>query len=138
MKEKFNIGKNFFRDENKDSDDKMTESKKENNYQLFNNEKDRISKENKIKNNDKKILLKKIYVKQSPALKERKFKDLLKDEKYEINVKVTNNKIEDEGKNLLEKDWQNRFNIFKKYIKKLKQMSNDEFKKDTLKFINNY
>ena len=138
LKEKFNIGKNFFRDENKDSDDKMTESKKENNYQLFNNEKDRISKENKIKNNDKKILLKKIYVKQSPALKERKFKDLLKDEKYEINVKVTNNKIEDEGKNLLEKDWQNRFNIFKKYIKKLKQMSNDEFKKDTLKFINNY
>ena len=116
----------------------MTESKKENNYQLFNNEKDRISKENKIKNNDKKILLKKIYVKQSPALKGRKFKDLLKDEKYEINVKVTNNKIEDEGKNLLEKDWQNRFNIFKKYIKKLKQMSNDEFKKDTLKFINNY
>ena len=138
LKEKFNIGKNFFRDENKDSDDKMTESKKENNYQLFNNEKDRISKENKIKNNDKKILLKKIYVQQSPALKERKFKDLLKDEKYEINVKVTNNKIEDEGKNLLEKDWQNRFNIFKKYIKKLKQMSNDEFKKDTLKFINNY
>ena len=138
MKEKFNIGKNFFRDENKDSDDKMTESKNENNYQLFNNEKDRISKENKIKNNDKKILLKKIYVKQSPALKGRKFKDLLKDEKYEINVKVTNNKIEDEGKNLLEKDWQNRFNIFKKYIKKLKQMSNDEFKKDTLKFINNY
>ena len=138
LKEKFNIGKNFFRDENKDSDDKMTESKKENNYQLFNNEKDRISKENKIKNNDKKILLKKIYVQQSPALKERKFKDFLKDEKYEINVKVTNNKIEDEGKNLLEKDWQNRFNIFKKYIKKLKQMSNDEFKKDTLKFINNY
>ena len=138
LKEKFNIGKNFFRDENKDSDDKMTESKNENNYQLFNNEKDRISKENKIKNNDKKILLKKIYVQQSPALKERKFKDFLKDEKYEINVKVTNNKIEDEGKNLLEKDWQNRFNIFKKYIKKLKQMSNDEFKKDTLKFINNY
>ena len=138
LKEKFNIGKNFFRDENKDCDDKITESKKENNYQLFNNEKDRISKENKIKNNDKKILLKKIYVQQSPALKERKFKDFLKDEKYEINVKVTNNKIEDEGKNLLEKDWQNRFNIFKKYIKKLKQMSNDEFKKDTLKFINNY
>ena len=87
-------------------------------------------------------MIKKISIKKKKALKERKFKDLLKEEVYENNTKTTNHKIEDkdliEDKNLIEEDWQYRFNKFKKYIEKLKKMSNDEFTKDTLKFIKNY
>ena len=142
FKEKYNIDKNYFIEDNKEYKSKRNESTKDNHFQLFNKGNELNRKESEKNNNDKKILIKKICIKKKKALKERKFKDLLKEEVYENNTKTTNHKIEDkdliEDKNLIEEDWQYRFNEFKKYVEKLKKMSNDEFTKDTLKFIKNY
>ena len=142
FKEKYNFDKNYFIEDNKEYKSKRNESTKDNHFQSFNKGNELNRKESEKNNNDKKILIKKISIKKKKALKERKFKDLLKEEVYENNTKTTNHKIEDkdliEDKNLIEEDWQYRFNKFKKYIEKLKKMSNDEFTKDTLKFIKNY
>ena len=142
FKEKYNIDKNYFIEDNKEYKSKRNESTKDNHFQSFNKGNELNRKESEKNNNDKKILIKKICIKKKKALKERKFKDLLKEEVYENNTKTTNHKIEDkdliEDKNLIEEDWQYRFNEFKKYVEKLKKMSNDEFTKDTLKFIKNY
>ena len=73
--------------------------------------------------------------------REINFKQFLKrekeEEKKEKERKKENanhiNKIayEDDKEN----DWEIRFNMFKQYIAKLKKMSNEEFREDTLKFI---
>ena len=101
---------------------------------------------------------KKFFLKKKKTLNVRSFKDFLNEEYYESQVKAVNNKIEekkncenvsdDEGlkmkqnsnneeQKLLEENWQYQFNNFKNYIQKLKNMSKDEFIKDTLRFIKN-
>ena len=59
------------------------------------------------------------------------FKDYLKkeDESIESKNESENNEENDE------RGWEARFKVFKKYINKLKKMSDEEFLKDTLKFI---
>ena len=115
--------------------------------------------EEKKRDNPSKLHLnKKFFLKKKKTLNVRSFKDFLNEEYYESQVKAVNNKIEekkncenvsdDEGlkikqnsnneeQKLLEENWQYQFNNFKNYIQKLKNMSKDEFIKDTLRFIKN-
>ena len=51
-----------------------------------------------------------------------------------LKIKQNNN---NEEQKLIEENWQYQFNNFKNYIQKLKNMSKDEFIKDTLRFIKN-
>ena len=64
------------------------------------------------------------------------FKDFIKNEEEIFGIK-TESKIESDSKDEENKEssWEARFNAFKKYINKLKKMSDEEFLKDTLKFI---
>ena len=105
------------------------------------------------KNEKEKILVKKIenslnkkiFVKKKAKKDEKTFKQFIKEylieEKNDLinNVKIedkndTNKKIEEEEKK--EKDLENRFNNFKNYIQKMKNMSKNEFINDTLRSIN--
>ena len=133
---------------------------KENYSQLFDDVIKPIKKEEEKKrdNPSKLHLSKKYFLKKKKTLNVKNFKDFLNEEYYESKVKAVNNKIEekknfenisnneglmikqinnDEEKKLLEENWQCQFNNFKNYIQKLKNMSQDEFIKDTLKFIKN-
>ena len=133
---------------------------KENYSQLFDGVIKPIKKEEEKKrdNPSKLHLNKKFFLKKKKTLNVRSFKDFLNEEYYESQVKAVNNKIEekkncenvsdDEGlkikqnsnneeQKLLEENWQYQFNNFKNYIQKLKNMSKDEFIKDTLRFIKN-
>ena len=133
---------------------------KENYSQLFDDVIKPIKKEEEKKrdNPSKLHLNKKYFLKKKKTLNVKSFKDFLNEEYYESKVKAVNNKIEekknfenisnneglmikqinnDEEKKLLEENWQCQFNNFKNYIQKLKNMSQDEFIKDTLKFIKN-
>ena len=107
--------------------------------------------EEKKRDNPSKLHLnKKFFLKKKKTLNVRSFKDFLNEEYYESQVKAVNNKIEEKKKGLkikqnsnneeqklLEENWQYQFNNFKNYIQKLKNMSKDEFIKDTLRFIKN-
>ena len=119
-------------------------------------------KENTIKKEKEKyikiLFKKKLSLKKKNTVKERTFKDYIKEESYEEKVKTLNNKIankkdienrdcpkilkikkikiEDETDKEMDEDcWEYKFNNFKNYIQRLKNMTNDEFLKDTFKFI---
>lgn len=152
--EKFTLNENFFKDNNQ----MMKKTNIKNYSQLFCKDSDYI-KDEKIKlKNLNRLLKRKLFIKKKKATKERSFKDFLKDDISEENtvinqeeIKVNENdknnmenkkikitKHTDEEKNLIEKEWENKFNNFKKYVQKLKNMSKDEFLDDTLKFIKYY
>ena len=160
FEEKFTIDKSFFKFNNNLIN--LQEKKKETiqNYsQLFHKD---IKPINKEKENEKMKFLwdKKVFIKKKKATKERSFKDFIKDEMYDQKIKSINNKvevkkimeytdkkdikiktrkdIEEENERLIEKNWEFKFNNFKNYIQKLKNMSKAEFIDDTLKFIKYY
>ena len=133
---------------------------KENYSQLFDGVIKPIKKEERKKrdNPSKLHLSKKFVLKKKKTLNVRSFKDFLNEEYYESQVKAVNNKVEEkknfenfsdneglkikqnnnnEEQKLIEENWQYQFNNFKNYIQKLKNMSKDEFIKDTLRFIKN-
>ena len=62
----------------------------------------------------------------------KKEKEKEKKEREKENASHVNKIIYEDDK---ESDWEIRFNVFKQYIDKLKKMSNEEFREDTLKFI---
>ena len=114
---------------------------------------------NENERNIKILFNKKLFLKKKKAIKERSFKDFIQDEKIEEKSKTKNNQTEEikiveykekkddikqkkskekEEEKLMEEDWEFRFNNFKNYIQKLKNMSKDEFVNDTLKFIKYY
>ena len=90
-------------------------------------------------------------------VKDRSFKEFLKEEKEKLKTiynkfkdkktvkdNVNDKDIDNMDKNkkeekekLVEENWKFKFNNFKSYIQKLKNMSKDEFVNDTLKFIKN-
>ena len=136
--EDIDIGKNSFNniDENNEQHNKkLTE---DNNSQLFNSVKEPIKKDNEKKLSNIKSL-----------------KDLLSEENYVPKLKEVNNKVEEtkiidnkvntekliksidkeKEEKLIEENWEYQFNDFKNNIKRLKNMSKEEFIKDSLKFI---
>ena len=160
FEDKFIIDKSFFKFNNNLIN--LQEKKKETiqNYsQLFHKD---IKPINKEKENEKMKFLwdKKVFIKKKKAIKERSFKDFIKDEMYDQKIKSINNKvevkkimeytdkkdikiktrkdIEEENERLMEKNWEFKFNNFKNYIQRLKNMSKAEFIDDTLKFIKYY
>ena len=64
-------------------------------------------------------------------LKKEKEEEKKEKERKKENANLNKIKYEDDKEN----DWEIRFNMFKQYIAKLKKMSNEEFREDTLKFI---
>ena len=139
--EDIDIGKNSFNniDENNEQHNKkLTE---DNNSQLFNSVKEPIKKDNEKKLSNIKSL-----------------KDLLSEENYVPKLKEVNNKVEEtkiidnkvntekliksidkeKEEKLIEENWEYQFNDFKNNIKRLKNMSKEEFIKDSLKFIKYY
>ena len=64
-------------------------------------------------------------------LKREKEEEKKEKERKKENANLNKIKYEDDKEN----DWEIRFNMFKQYIAKLKKMSNEEFREDTLKFI---
>lgn len=159
----FNIDKKFFVDDNFNK--KIIQLKNEpisKKYsELFYKDVPPIKEENRKETQSEKILKillnKKVFVKKKKAVKKRNFKDFIKEENFDGILKMTKNKQEEkkvveeeekkekiiekkkqEEKELVEKDFQNRFDNFKSYIQRLKNMSKDEFVNDTLKYTNNY
>ena len=159
----FNINKKFFEDNNYNK--KIIQLKNEpmskKFSELFYKEVAPKKEENKKETTSEKILKillnKKVFVKKKKTVKKRNFKDFLNDENFDGIIKRTNNKEEEkkgvedtekkelimqkkkeEEKELVEMEFQSRFNTFKNYIQKLKNMSKDEFVNDTLKYTNNY
>ena len=159
----FNVDKKFFVDSNYNK--KIIQLKNEpisKKYsELFYKEVPPIKDENRKETQSEKILKillnKKVFVKRKKAVKERNFKDFIREENFDGIKKTTNSKQEEkkvvaedekkekiiekrkqEEKELVEKEFQNRFDNFKSYIQRLKNMSKDEFVNDTLKYTNNY
>lgn len=89
-------------------------------------------------------------MKKNKTVKEKRFKDFIKEENYDENAETINNKFNEnnlikinkikmeENEELTEEEWQNKINNFTNYIKRLKSLSKDEFIKDTLKYIKCY
>ena len=149
--EKFVIDKKFFKKE-------KVQKKSIIQYfsQLFYKEAPSIEKE-KQKEKEKKYKLlytKKLFIKKKRAETGKRFKDFMKDDIDEENEKLINNKHEDDKKkedikdkikdtkkkideNLSkeEKKLESQLNSFKDYINRLKNMSKEEFIKDTLRFV---
>jgi hypothetical protein len=147
--QKFNINKFFLNEENKKSLKHKNESMKENYSELFYQNNGERKKEEENKNKLKILFNKKLYLKKKKTIKRKNFKDFINEESYEEKVKLINNRPEEkklklkkiqmeENERLIEEEWQNKLNDFKKYIQRLKNMSKDEFIKDTLKFIKYY
>jgi len=77
----------------------------------------------------------KILLKKKKKQKEKTFKDFIKEENYEENLKAINNKFSEnnlikineikieENEDLKEEEWQNKINNFKSYIQRLKSLS---------------
>jgi hypothetical protein len=87
-------------------------------------------------NNERDFYWKKKNFNKKKKSKERTFKDFLKYNKFEEKDHGTSSvTIHEENDDDKENDWEERFNQFKKYIKKLKNMTNEEFINDTMKFI---
>ena len=129
--------------------------------QLFDKEINQIKKEERKNDNNKgKIILnKKLFLKKKKTLNFRSFKDFLQEEYNEQKMIALNNKeeekkisennspkterlklkkiINEENEKLLEENWEYQFNNFKSYINKLKNITKDEFIKDTIKFFKN-
>ena len=152
------IHKNLFNDIGKYNNQLNNKIIKENNSSLFKSENEQIKKvdeRKRAKNNKKGIIIvnKKLFLKKKKTLNTKNFKDFLKDENYKPQLNELKNKDEDkiniqnivnrealinnkeEEEKLLEESWEYQFNIFKNNIKRLKNMSEEEFIKDTLKFI---
>ena len=124
-KDNFNIIKSY----------KRHNSISQNYLQLF------FKNDNKKNNLYKNIKVKRKYHKRKTK-RELTFKEFIKDEEeeeeesFEKDIKESESiKDEEEFK---ENKWEAKFNVFKDYIQKLKKMSNEEFIKDTLKFIEKY
>ena len=91
---------------------------------------------NEGNNNERDFFWKKKNFNKKKKSKERTFKDFLKYNKIEEKDNGTSSiTIHEEIDDDKENDWEERFNQFKKYIKKLKNMTNEEFINDTMKFI---
>jgi len=102
--------------------------------------------EEKIKGEESRKIVK-IFIKKKKKEKEKTFKDFIKEENYEDNLKAINNKFSEnnlikinkikieENEDLKEEEWQNKINNFKNYIQRLKNLSKEEFIKDTFKYI---
>ena len=138
----------------KDNNQQMKDS------QIFNDDNKPIKRDEEIKkviDNKKRktILNKKLFLKKKKALNVRSFKDFLNEAYYEYKMEELNNKfeektifendlnterlmeknIDEKEEKLLEENLEYQLNNFKNNIKRLKNMSKDEFIKDTLKFI---
>ena len=91
-----------------------------------------------INSNERDFFWKKKKFNKRKKRKERTFKDFLKYSKIEEKEKdnaTSSVNILEENEDDKENDWEERFNQFKIYIKKLKNMTNEEFINDTMKFI---
>ena len=150
--DKFTINEKFFQE-----NDRLKLRLNSKNYsQLFNNEIDNSINKEKIKQkNFNRFLKRRFFLKKKKTIKERSFKDFLKDDISEENKDIIQEEkkgnensikkstknlkhFDDDEKDLIEKEWECKFKNFKNYIQKLKYMSKDEFKDDTLKFIKYY
>ena len=150
--DKFTINEKFFQE-----NDRLKLRLNSKNYsQLFNNEIDNSINKEKIKQkNFNRFLKRRFFLKKKKTIKERSFKDFLKDDISEENKDIIQEEkkgnensikkstknlkhFDDDEKDLIEKEWECKFKNFKNYIQKLKHMSKDEFKDDTLKFIKYY
>ena len=153
--QKYLIDKGLNKEKEKEGNKNPSKIMKDNFTQLNYKDFNPIKEENE-KNFTKILFNNKLAFKKKKAVRERSFKDFLREESYEENVKTLNNKIEDkkafdgnltnkmfkikkikigDDERLMEESWEFKFNNFKNYIQKLKNMSKDEFIKDTLKFI---
>lgn len=150
FEQKFNIEKNYLNEESALNIKEKNESMKIIHSDIFHKDIEEIKNENKSKNFDKILLSKKMLLKKKKTIKEKCFKDFIKEENYEENVGTIdkgfneNNlikrniiKIEDNVE-LIEEEWQNKINNVKKYMERLKSLSREEFIKDTLKYIKCY
>ena len=162
FEEKFVIDKSFFNDNNDLRKKKKTLV--QNYSQLFFKDtkpsKKDPEKENELERKYKLLFNKKVFVKKKKKIKDRSFKDFIKEEQYDKKVKIIDNKLEEkkigestakkekeknnseqkkakkeEKEKIKEEKFDFKFNNFKNYIQKLKNMSKDEFVDDTLKFI---
>ena len=154
FEEKNIISRNLFMNNDKDNNQQMKDS------QIFNDDNKPIKRDEEIKkaiDNKKRktILNKKLFLKKKKTLNVRSFKDFLKEAYYEYKMEELNNKfeektifendlnterlmeknIDEKEEKLLEENLEYQLNNFKNNIKRLKNMSKDEFIKDTLKFI---
>ena len=66
--------------------------------------------------------------------KEIALKEFIQKEKEEYD-KIEDKKPEIKKEEIKDSLWEGKFNKFKNYVQKLKEMSNDEFMKDTFKFL---
>ena len=150
---RFNIGLNLFPDYDNNNIQQNNEIINENNSQISNNDNEEMKgEESKNDKNNKILSNKKLYLKKMKTLNIQSFQDYLKEEKCikkskELNKEVQEkknyrNKIKtvkkfdkEREEKLKEERWEFRFNNFKNNIKRLKNMSREEFIKDTLKFI---
>ena len=102
--------------------------------ELFFNEnenKNRKRNNDKNKKNENSFLKRAIFHKRKTK-KEVTFKEFLKNGIENIDDEKVEPKKEEKKQN----NWELKFNMFKNYVHKLKEMNNDEFIKDTMKFIN--
>ena len=154
------IGKNLFNNNEKDDTLQYKKQIKDNYSKLFNDDNEPIKWDEEIKkaidNKKRKIILKKnLFLKKKGALNVGSFKDFLNEGYYEYKMEELNNKfeektifendlnterlmeknIDEKEEKLLEENLEYQLNNFKNNIKRLKNMSKDEFIKDTLKFI---
>ena len=92
--------------------------------------KNKLVKENKSK---RQSFIRRRFKKRKTT-KELTFKEFLQKEKEEY-YKIEEEKPEIKNEEIQGSIWEDKFNQFKDYVHKLKEMSNDEFIKDTFKFI---
>jgi len=148
FEKKFNIAKDYLNEENDSNIKEKNESIKINHSNIFHKDIEDIK--NESKKVTKILFNKKIFMKKNKTVKEKRFKDFIKEENYDENAETINNKFNEnnlikinkikmeENEELTEEEWQNKINNFTNYIKRLKSLSKDEFIKDTLKYIKCY